>query len=66
MIDRRLKKDCRRRIRIVVRKLERELQSQPFVGCLCRARDRGSPEEQVTVCVGEGRDSGGGGEHELH
>lgn len=66
MVDGCFKENRRRRVRIVVREGEGELEGQSLVWCLVGSADRGRPVEKVAVCVGKGRDAGRGGHHQLH
>lgn len=66
VVDGGFEKDGGRRVGVVVRELEGELEDQALVGCFGWAGDGSCPGEQVAVGVGEGGDAGRGGEHELH
>lgn len=66
VVDGCFEEDGWRRVRVIVRELEGELESQAFVGSFGWAGDGSCPGEEVAVCVGEGGDAGRGREHELH
>src|SRR4051794_21213083 len=66
VVDWGLEEDSWGGVGIVIRKSEGELEGETLVGCLGRADDCCCPREEVAVCVREGGDAGGWGEHELH
>ena len=54
MIDWCLEEDCRRRVGVVVREGEGELEGEPIVGRFSRPSNRCRPGEQVAIGIGEG------------
>lgn len=66
VVDWGLEEDGRGRVGVVIRESEGELEGEAFIGCLGRAYDCCCPREEVAVCVREGGDAGGWGEHQLH
>lgn len=66
VIDGRLEEDGGRRVGVVGRECEGELEGEAGVGCLRGADNGGGPVHEVAVGVGEGGDAGRGREHEGH
>jgi hypothetical protein len=66
MVDGRLEEHSRWGVRIVVRKSERELEGQVFIGGLGRSGDGGRPGKEVAIGVRKCRNARGRREHKLH
>lgn len=66
VVDRRLEENGRRRVGIVVGECKGQLEYQALVRGLGRTGDGRGPGQEVAIGVREGRDAGGGRQHELH